>query len=191
MGIIRGEFVTEAIRERIDLVKERGWEFTTDGMEQYFIDLIAECGVNSDATPSAIADNALINGSFGYIGKFDLTKAEAKELCEQGNIMYYEDLESEKDYKERMERIDNLNKDIENAEQEINTQQEILEKINDKIESIDPDDKKNKTLLRELQIKKNRAEQEIKNLESYIETYNDELEKEQDESELAVIAYHF
>lgn len=112
---IQGEFVTQAIQDRIDLVR-RTWEFTTAGMEEYFIELIEQCGVDSDDTPSYIVDNALVNGEFGYIGNFNLTKDEALEKYEQGDAMYYEDLESEKENAERAKRLKELQDELEKYE---------------------------------------------------------------------------
>lgn len=94
--IIKGKFVTQAVKDRLDYIKSKfGWEFMTQGMKEYFINFIDECGVPADSTAWEITDNAIVNGSYGLASDFGYTYKEAKELYEQGNLMYFEECEQD------------------------------------------------------------------------------------------------
>lgn len=99
--IIRGNFVTEACKDRYDLVTSKsahGWApFPTQGMEDYFFEIIEEYGVDSDKSPSEIVDNALINGEWGNASDWGWTKREAKEKYEDCELLYYEDNGNDED----------------------------------------------------------------------------------------------
>lgn len=93
--IIRGNFVVEACRDRYTLVtlpQAHNWApFSTKGMEDYFFDLIEECGVDIDKSPSEIVDGALINGEWGKASSWGYSYEEAKAKYEEGKLMYFED----------------------------------------------------------------------------------------------------
>ena len=83
MSYITGEFVREAIENRINKVRNYGWEFATPEIESYFLDLIADVGVNADQTPSGIVDNAILNGEHGIL-------ADGFMNCDEGDDDFIE-----------------------------------------------------------------------------------------------------
>ena len=102
--IINGDFVIEACRERYNKVTAQtgdggyGWApFDTQGMEDFFFNLIEDCGVYADKTPSDIVDNALINGEWGKASDWGWDKEEVKEKYDNGEILYYEEDEEDED----------------------------------------------------------------------------------------------
>ena len=92
---INGNFVRDAIEARYNYVtdtRHHGWrEFSTQGMADYFFDLIEEAGVDGDNTASYYVDNALINGEWGLASNWGYNYEEAKKKYEDGDLIYFEE----------------------------------------------------------------------------------------------------
>ena len=86
--IIRGAFVREALQESINKAKGKGLEFGYQCIEDYFLDLCEDVGVDSDELPSFYVDNAIVNGSYGYYKDFFETEEEAFKAYENGELLF-------------------------------------------------------------------------------------------------------
>ncbi|MWV61023.1 hypothetical protein DCO58_11825 [Helicobacter saguini] len=118
-NVIYGEFVKAALQDRLDLVRERGWEFATCDMEEYALELLAECGVDADDTPSGIIDNALINGCHGYLANYSGYEnlQEAMEAYEKGELIYL-NIPNESRARELIKQQETLQSQINDIENE-------------------------------------------------------------------------
>lgn len=88
MANIKGNFVNEAIENRLNFVKENyNWSFPTEYIEEYFLELISEFGVDENSSPSEIVDNAVINGEFSIYSDFYETEQKALKAVENGDVL--------------------------------------------------------------------------------------------------------
>ncbi|MBR8466536.1 hypothetical protein KDE13_09335 [Campylobacter sp. faydin G-140] len=83
-------FVREALEARMKVVRNRyGWEFPSTEIEEYFLNLFENCGVDmQNDTPSSIVDNAIVNGSYGHYTDFFESEKEALCAYENGDLMF-------------------------------------------------------------------------------------------------------
>lgn len=86
--LVSDEFIREALEMRFEFVKGYSWgKDVPDELKELFINLVCEQGIiPKDKTAGYLVDNFLINGRWGYLEDFEISKEQAKEAYNKGDF---------------------------------------------------------------------------------------------------------
>lgn len=93
--IVYGEDAKEWLDFALESMSERmGWEFPRV-IEEWLFDFVSEVGFRIDPTSPRDTlyswDNAYTNGVWGHIDEREWSKKEAKELYEEGELLFFDE----------------------------------------------------------------------------------------------------
>ncbi|MDR0920561.1 MAG: hypothetical protein LBM93_15145 [Oscillospiraceae bacterium] len=85
------DFVRDALQSRFDEVKSRWACEATSRFWEEFLDMMVNCGVKKDDTPSIVVDNYLINSDHGPISDYIREGETTAEMLKRLSPIFYDD----------------------------------------------------------------------------------------------------
>jgi hypothetical protein len=85
------DFIRDALEMRYNEVKERWACEATERFWEQFLDMIVDCGVKEDDTPSIIVDNYFINSDHGPISDYIREGENKEEMIRRLSPIFYDD----------------------------------------------------------------------------------------------------
>ena len=113
------------LEDRKEFVEEKfGWRVMPDCVWNYLVQLIEDCGIGKPehASPSYVVDNAVVNGDWGDFDEYKHTKKVCVE-CDADFDDYCPDC------------------DCEESEEREETDEEFIERVEDDVMAIFPDER--------------------------------------------------